>query len=184
VLFLEWACCSPGSAEYWYASPSLWLLQLFPPISPCRRPQHHTDLYYTAPSPACHHTTNFHPSVFHMRTRARTHAHTHTHTHTHTHIHIYIQSTLYRKENAVITLKQRFSIPVIVHTLCIFCMSLFVNKPDSDNQLVRSALHAWTVFRLTCSLHRVNCSLLPEQGKSAEVYFISEHSFVDLDWTG
>ncbi len=38
-----------------------------------------------------------------------------THTHTHTHTHIHIQSTLYRKENAVITLKQRFSIPVIVH---------------------------------------------------------------------
>ncbi len=31
--------------------------------------------------------------------------------------------------------------------------------PDSDNQLVRSALRAWTVFRLTCSLHRVHCSL-------------------------
>ncbi len=43
--------------------------------------------------------------------------------------------------------------------LCIFCMSLFVNTPDSDNQLVRSALCAWTVFRLTCSLHRVHCSL-------------------------
>ncbi len=43
--------------------------------------------------------------------------------------------------------------------LCIFCMSLFVNTPDSDNQLVRSALRAWTVFRLTCSLHRVHCSL-------------------------
>ncbi len=57
-------------------------------------------------------------------------------------------------------------------TLCIFCMSLFVNTPDSDNQLVRSVLHAWTVFRLTCSLHRVHCSLLPEQGKSAEVYVI------------
>ncbi len=38
-------------------------------------------------------------------------------------------------------------------------MSLFVNTPDSDNQLVRSVLHAWTVFRLTCSLHRVHCSL-------------------------
>ncbi len=48
--------------------------------------------------------------------------------------------------------------------LCIFCMSLFVNTPDSDNQLVRSALRAWTVFQLTCSLHRVHCSLLPEQG--------------------
>ncbi len=31
----------------------------------------------------------------------------------------------------------------------------------SDNQLVRSALRAWTVFRLTCSLHSVHCSLLP-----------------------
>ncbi len=43
--------------------------------------------------------------------------------------------------------------------LCIFCMSLFVNTPDSDKQLVRSALRAWTVFRLTCSLHSVHCSL-------------------------
>ncbi len=57
--------------------------------------------------------------------------------------------------------------------LCIFCMSLLVNTPDSDNQLVRSALRALTVFRLTCSL-------LPEQGKSAEVYFTSEHSLMDL----
>ncbi len=82
---------------------------------------------------------------------------------------------------AHIYLDQRFSIPVLARPpLCIFCMSLFVNTPDSDNQLVRSALHAWTVFRLTCSLHRLHCSLLPEQGKSAEVYFISEHSFMDL----
>ncbi len=43
--------------------------------------------------------------------------------------------------------------------LCIFSMSLFVNTPDSDNQLVRSVLRAWTVFRLTCSLHGVHCSL-------------------------
>ncbi len=64
--------------------------------------------------------------------------------------------------------------------LYIFCMSLLVNTPDSDNQLVRSALRAWTVFRLTCSLHSVHCSLLPEQGKAAEVYFTSEHSFMDL----
>ncbi len=64
--------------------------------------------------------------------------------------------------------------------LYIFCMSLLVNTPDSDNQLVRSALHEWTVFRLTCSLHSVHCSLLPEQGKAAEVYFTSEHSFMDL----
>ncbi len=35
-------------------------------------------------------------------------------------------------------------------SLCIFCMSLFVNTPDSDNQLVRSALHAWTV---NCDWH-------------------------------
>ncbi len=59
-------------------------------------------------------------------------------------------------------------------------MSLLVNTPDSDNQLVRSALHEWTVFRLTCSLHSVHFSLLPEQGKAAEVYFTSEHSFMDL----
>ncbi len=63
--------------------------------------------------------------------------------------------------------------------LYIFFMSLLVNTPDSDNQLVRSALHEWTVFRLTCSLHSVHCSLLPEQGKAAEVYFTSEHSFMD-----
>ncbi len=43
--------------------------------------------------------------------------------------------------------------------LYIFFMSLLVNTPDSDNQLVRSALHEWTVFRLTCSLHSVHCSL-------------------------
>ncbi len=64
--------------------------------------------------------------------------------------------------------------------LYIFFMSLLVNTPDSDNQLVRSALHEWTVFRLTCSLHSVHCSLLPEQGKAAEVYFTSEHSFMDF----
>ncbi len=60
----------------------------------------------------------------------------------------------------------------------IFCMSLFVNTPDSDHQHIRSALRALTVFRLTCSLHRVHCSLLPEQGKSVVVYFTSEHSFM------
>ncbi len=59
-------------------------------------------------------------------------------------------------------------------------MSLLVNTPDSYNQLVRSALRAWTVFRLTCSLHRVHCSLLPEQGNPVEVYFTSEHSLMDL----
>ncbi len=64
--------------------------------------------------------------------------------------------------------------------LCKYCMSLLVNTPDSYNQLVRSALRAWTVFRLTCSRHSVHCSLLPEQGKSVEVYFTSEHSLMDL----
>ncbi len=43
------------------------------------------------------------------------------------------------------------------------------------HQLVRSELCAWTVFRLTCSLHSVHCSLLPEQGKYVGVYFTSEH---------
>ncbi len=52
--------------------------------------------------------------------------------------------------------------------------------PDSDNQLIRSELRAWTVFRLTWSLHSVLSSLLPEQGKSVEVYFTSEHSLTDL----
>ncbi len=91
-------------------------------------------------------------------------------------------------------LKQRFSIPVIAPPpLCIFCMSLFVNTPDSDNQLVRSALHAWTVFRLTCSLHsvhcslhsvhcslhRVHCSLLPEQGNPLKfTLFRNIHSWI------
>ncbi len=45
------------------------------------------------------------------------------------------------------------------------------NKDDSDNQLIRRELHEWTVFRLTCSLHSVHCSLLPAHGKLAEVYF-------------
>ncbi len=54
------------------------------------------------------------------------------------------------------------AVPVLVPPpppLCISCMSLFVNTPDSDNQLIRSALRAWTLFRLTCSLHSVHCSL-------------------------
>ncbi len=37
-------------------------------------------------------------------------------------------------------------------------MSHLVNTPDSYNRLVRSELRAWTVFRLTCSLHSVHCS--------------------------
>ncbi len=59
----------------------------------------------------------------------------------------------------LLTVIQRFSIPVLAPPLCIFSMSLFVNTLDSDNQLVRCALHAWTLFRLTCSLHRAHCSL-------------------------
>ncbi len=39
--------------------------------------------------------------------------------------------------------------------LCIFCKSLFVNTPDSDNQLVRSALRA-----MNC----VPIDMLPTQG--------------------
>ncbi len=98
------------------------------------------------------------------------------------------------------TFVQRHNRPAVLNSsprvppLYIFFMSLLVNTPDSDNQLVRSALHEWTVFRLTCSLHSVHCSLhrvhcslhsvhcslLPEQGKAAEVYFTSEHSFMDL----
>jgi len=69
------------------------------------------------------------------------------------------------------TLHQRFSIPVLAPPpqLCIFCMSLFVNAPNSDNQLVRSELRAWTVFPLTWSLHSSLLPILPEQGKSVEV---------------
>ncbi len=60
------------------------------------------------------------------------------------------------------------------------------NTPDSDNQLIRSALHAWTVFRLTCSLHRVHCSLhrvhcslLPEQGNPLKfTLFRNIHSWI------
>ncbi len=72
-------------------------------------------------------------------------------------------------------------------------MSLLVNTPDSDNQLVRSALHALTVFRLTCSLHRahcsphrvhcsphrVHCSLLPEEGNPLKfTLFRNIHSWI------
>ncbi len=48
--------------------------------------------------------------------------------------------------------------------LCIFSISLLVNTPDSDNQLVRRELRAWTMFRLIWSLHGVHCFLIPEQG--------------------
>uniref|UniRef100_A0A8C2B1X3 Rho GTPase activating protein 45 n=1 Tax=Cyprinus carpio TaxID=7962 RepID=A0A8C2B1X3_CYPCA len=57
------------------------------------------------------------------------------------------------------TNSKRYSTPAVLNSspsapqLCIFCMSLFVNTPDSDNQL---------------------------QGKSVEVYLTSEHSFTDL----
>ncbi len=82
-----------------------------------------------------------------------------------------------------LSLEQRFSIPVLAPPppppLCIFCISLFVNTPDSDNQLVRSVLRAWTVFRLTCSLHRVHWSLLPEQGNPLKfTSFRNSHSWI------
>ncbi len=64
---------------------------------------------------------------------------------------------------------------------CIFCiMSPLVNTPDSDNLLVRSELCTWTVYWLTWSLHSVPFSLLPEQGKSVDVYFTSDHSLMDF----
>ncbi len=47
-----------------------------------------------------------------------------------------------------------------VPLLCIFCMCLFVNIPDSDHQLIRSELRAWTVFRLTWS-HIYMVSIAP-----------------------
>ncbi len=43
--------------------------------------------------------------------------------------------------------------------LCIFCMSLLVNTPDSDNQPIRKELCAWTVFPI--DMIAIPCSLLP-----------------------
>ncbi len=70
---------------------------------------------------------------------------------------------------------QRFSTPVLApprsaHFACLCCL----NTPDSDHQLIRIKFHEWTVFRLTCSLHSVHCSLLPKHEKSVDVYFTSE----------
>ncbi len=70
---------------------------------------------------------------------------------------------------------QRFSTPVLApprsaHFACLCCL----NTPDSDHQLIRRKFHEWTVFRLTCSLHSVHCSLLPKHEKSVDVYFTSE----------
>ncbi len=70
---------------------------------------------------------------------------------------------------------QRFSTPVLApprsaHLACLCCL----NTPDSDHQLIRRKFHEWTVFRLTCSLHSVHCSLLPKHEKSVDVYFTSE----------
>ncbi len=62
-------------------------------------------------------------------------------------------------------LNQRFSIPVSVHPRSAYFACLFVNTLDSDNQLVRSVLRAWTVFRLTwsvvdkCNLEQISCLL-------------------------
>ncbi len=72
-------------------------------------------------------------------------------------------------------LDQRFSTPVLApprsaHFACLCCL----NTPDSDHQLIRRKFHEWTVFRLTCSLHSVHCSLLPKHEKSVDVYFTSE----------
>ncbi len=64
--------------------------------------------------------------------------------------------------------------------LCIFCMSLLVNIPESDNHLIRNPLCAWTVFWLACSLHSLHWFPTPCAGKSVEVYFTLERSFMDL----
>ncbi len=48
----------------------------------------------------------------------------------------------------LLTIPHRFSMAEVLNSspgtppFCIFCMSLFVNTPDSDNQLIRSVLHA------------------------------------------
>ncbi len=60
--------------------------------------------------------------------------------------------------------------PRSAHFACLCCL----NTPDSDHQLIRRKFHEWTVFRLTCSLHSVHCSLLPKHEKSVDVYFTSE----------
>ncbi len=52
-----------------------------------------------------------------------------------------------------------------------YIFNVLFNTPDLDNQLVTRDLNEWTVFRLTCSLLSVYCSLLPVHGKSAKVYF-------------
>ncbi len=77
-------------------------------------------------------------------------------------------------------LRQRFSTPVLApprsaHFACLCCL----NTPDSDHQLIRRKFHEWTVFRLTCSLHSVHCSLLPKHEKSVDVYF-GTYLFTDL----
>ncbi len=79
-------------------------------------------------------------------------------------------------ESISCALIQRFSTPVLAppprsaHFACLCCL----NTPDSDHQLIRRKFHEWTVFRLTCSLHSVHCSLLPKHEKSVDVYFTSE----------
>ncbi len=45
-----------------------------------------------------------------------------------------------------------------------------------------SQFQSSTVFQLTWSLHSVHCSLLPDHGKSVEVYFTLEHSFTYLHY--
>ncbi len=79
-----------------------------------------------------------------------------------------------------ITLNQRFSIPVLApHRSTYFsCLSKLTHLIQIISSLEVRSMNE--LFRLTCSLHSVHCSLLPEQGKAAEVYFTSEHSFMDL----
>ncbi len=48
------------------------------------------------------------------------------------------------------------------------------NKDDSDNQLVEESCMN-ELFRLTCSLHSVHCSLLPAHGKLVKVYLRTQN---------
>ncbi len=73
-------------------------------------------------------------------------------------------------------LHQRFSIPVLTPPY-FACLSHVTHLIQIINSLEVRSVHE-LCFRLTCSLHRVHCSLLPEQGKSVVVYFTSEHSFM------
>ncbi len=62
---------------------------------------------------------------------------------------------------------------------CLACLSKLTDLTQIFCLLEVRFVHE-LCFRLTCSLHSVHCSLLPEQGKSVEDFFSSEHSLIDL----